>query len=60
MRAAAAGLRHSHSNSGIQATSATCTTSSQKHRILNPLMEATSLWILVRLITAAPQWELLF
>ena len=38
--------------------------SSQQHRILNPLSEArditASSWILVKFITADPQWELLF
>ena len=38
--------------------------SSQKRQILNPLSEARDqtriLWILVRFVSAVPQWELLF
>ena len=40
IRAVAAGLRHSHSNSRFQAASAAYTTGHSKRQILNPLSEA--------------------
>ena len=61
IRAATAGLCHSHSN-GIQAESATYTTAhsnggSLTHWVM-PGIEPTSSWILVGFISAVPQWEL--
>ena len=58
IRAAAAGLRHSHSNVG----SCVCDLhySSFQHQILNPLIlnsgiKSSTLWILVGFITAEPR-----
>ena len=64
--ATAAGLHHSHSNAGSEPCLSPTPHSSQQRRTLNPLthparpsVEPSSSWILVRFVTAEPQWELL-
>ena len=61
IRATAARLHHSHS-SQFQATSVTYTTAHGNARFLThwarPGIKYASLWILVRFISDAPQWEL--
>ena len=63
IRAATAGLHHSHSNAKIRAMSVIYTTGhsytgSLTHWV-RPGSEPTSSWILVRFLTAEPRWEIL-
>ena len=62
IKAAAASLYHSHSNSGIWASSMTYTpvhgnTGSLTHWV-RPGIKPTTSWILVGFITTEPQWEI--
>ena len=61
IRAAAAGLHHSHSNT-VWAASAAHTTAHGNARSLThwarPEIEPVSSWILIEFLTAVPRWEL--
>ena len=62
-RAVAAALHHSHSNTQVRAVSATYTTATAAAGSLThwvrPEIKPASSWILVGLVTAKPQQELL-
>ena len=61
IRAAAASLQHSYSNTGSEPLLCDLHCSSWQCQVLNPLSKArdwtVSSWILVGFITAEPQWE---